>query len=207
MAEDGNCLCSLFCIWLTLLLLGIGYIGTANLYTKVYEGTLIRGSVYQHTTCSKSSCSTSYYVMETFQKGNNTRSTCTVQRFTPYKFYGSAQDQVQNLVLGTKRKLYQFAINSHTCMDESNLQFYNTFGGILLGLTLCVPCLALLLFTSYSIFEEISNNCNNCCQFCTQLWENTSSRRYDSNPPNISYAIPVAKKTNDGYSALEVDNL
>ena len=133
---------SLIIILITLLICGSVYLGIAYNYSHKYTGILISGKVFIQTQCSKKSCSNKYYVNEIFIKGVNETNTCTVQRLTPYYFYGSAENVVQKLILNTERTIYQTFYNAGTCFDDKIKMYYETIGYILL----LFPVLIIFIF-------------------------------------------------------------
>jgi hypothetical protein len=206
--SDVKLICYVCSFWLVFVVLGSVFLGMANNYSRVFQGILIGGSIFQDTQCSKSSCSTSFYVMETFQKGMNTTNTCTVQRMTKYYSYGSCENRVRSLVLGTKRTLYQNPYDHGTCMDATNLHYYNAVGGVLLGLGLALPLLLFCCIAGHAIYEEIVWCIEQCGRLCN-FRRKDNSYSHPENTTSIAYAEPVTSKTNNnGFTVLhEVDNL
>lgn len=96
---------SVFCCWV----IGSVYLGLGNTYSYSYKGILKKGEVFTENSCSSSTtcdskgnnchttttCSNTYYVDEIFYKGDNTTSTCTVRRLTPYYFKCDADNFFQ----------------------------------------------------------------------------------------------------------------
>jgi len=122
----------LFVLWIPFSILGIYYLVIGNAYATQFTGTLIKADVNTVTSCSKKSCSQTYYVEEIFTKDNSTN-TCSIQRLIPYYFKGQANNVALSKKLGTTRTIWTTYYSSGTCYDQSIRDYYNKIGGCFLG--------------------------------------------------------------------------
>ena len=130
--------------------LGTYYLTIGNASGAVFTGTLVSSSVLMSSSCNKNSCSSSYYVTETFQKGDSTN-TCTITRLIPYYFWGDANNVAIHKKLGTQRKIWTTYYDAGSCYDQSIRTYYTIVGGILLGF----GCFIILLIVFYFGIETI----------------------------------------------------
>jgi hypothetical protein len=129
---DNRIFLFLFTICLVCVVTGIVYLVEGNASSGKFVGILTKATVYTDTSCNtdkkgNTRCSSTYYVMETFDK-DNTGHTCTVQRLIPYYYYGSADAFATSRKLGTTRTIWTSWYSHGTCYDEKIKWYYNCIG-------------------------------------------------------------------------------
>jgi len=139
-------------IWLAFLVLGITYIVTAYANGGQFVGTLESAKVITTTSCSKNSCSNTYYVGETFRK-DNTTNTCLVQRLKPYYFMGDADNVATHEELGTTRTIWTTYYDAGTCYDAAIRSVYAAVGWTFMALAIFIVGVVLLVIFYESMVE------------------------------------------------------
>lgn len=90
--------------------------------------------------------------MESFHYHNDSDS-CYMKRPTAYSFYGTAENEAHDKIIGTTRDIWIASYNDYTCVDAQLKLYYMTIGTTLL----CCAGLPIVLFLIYIFYEYMKD--------------------------------------------------
>uniref|UniRef100_A0A6C0BE24 Uncharacterized protein n=1 Tax=viral metagenome TaxID=1070528 RepID=A0A6C0BE24_9ZZZZ len=148
---------SLFIFWIGLFVVGIVYLTDANANNGQYIGTLKSANVITKRRCTKrTSCTRTYYVGETFYKGNLT-TTCLITRPKDYTILEDANSVANSKILGTKRIIWEKYNNHALCYDQSIKYDSNIIGGVCFGFAM-LPIISFMVYFAFCVVVDFLTN-------------------------------------------------